>query len=232
MDPGASLILSKRMSKMKKENRKNLRWALVLLAAFLLWTAAVQTIDVQAIGPQGSKAGFAALNRFVHHMTGVHMALYVITDWLSLVPLGFAAGFALLGFVQWTRRKSLSRVDHSILVLGGFYIAVIAVYAFFERFVVNCRPVLIQGVLEASYPSSTTVLVLCVMETAVMQLDSRLSNHAFKRCIISIVKLFMVLMIAGRLISGVHWVTDIIGGILLSEGLVRLYGFVSGSAEK
>ena len=194
-----------------------------LLGAFLLWTVAVRCVDVKAIGPLGSKVGFATVNRFVHDLTGVHMPLYILTDWLSLIPLGFAIGFACLGMVQWIRRKHLLKVDRSILVLGGFYAVVIAVYALFETVVVNYRPVLIEGVLEASYPSSTTMLVVCVMQTAVLQLRFRMGNEVLKRVVTAAMTLFSALMVIGRLISGVHWITDIIAGLLLSGSLMRMY---------
>lgn len=199
-----------------------------MLAAFGVWTAALRFVDVQAIGPQGSALGFAALNGWVHGLTGVHMSLYVITDWLGLVPIGCGLGFGLLGLIQWIRRKSFRKVDYSILVLGGFYIAVMAVYVLFEIFAVNYRPVLIDGFLEASYPSSTTVLVMCVMPTAMMQFRTRIKNPVRRRCAMYGIAAFMAFMVMGRLISGVHWVTDIVGGILLSGGLVMLYSAVLG----
>ena len=151
------------------------------------------------------------------------MSLYTITDWLGLVPLAFVMGFALLGLVQWIKRKYLLKVDYSILVLGGFYIVVMAVYMLFEVFVVNYRPVLIGGILEASYPSSTTMLVMCVMPTAVMQFNARIKNNILKRFVASAITAFVVFMVIGRLLSGVHWFTDIIGGALLSAGLVLMY---------
>ena len=151
------------------------------------------------------------------------MDLYTITDRLSLVPFLFVLGFGTLGLVQWIRRKHLLNVDYSILVLGGFYLAVMAAYIFFEVFAVNYRPVLIDGVLEASYPSSTTMLVMCVMPTAAMQLNARIQRKAFKRCITSAITAFIVFMVIGRLLSGVHWFTDIVGGFFLSAGLVRMY---------
>lgn len=199
----------------------------MLLAAFVLWTAAVKFLDVQAIGPEGSAVGFAAVNGFFHELTGVHMALYTLTDWLGLIPLMTAAGFALLGLAQWVKRKSLRKVDRNLFALGGFYIVVMAAFCFFEVFVVNYRPVLIEGVLEASYPSSTTLLVMCVMPTAAMQLAVRLQNPVFRRCIVCLITAFTMFMVVGRLISGVHWLTDIIGGALLSSGLVTLYSMLA-----
>lgn len=212
---------------MRKEKRQLGVLAAVTLAAFVLWTAAVRTIDVRPIGPQGSAVGFAEINGAFHRMTGVHMALYVITDWLSMAPLLFVLGFAVLGLAQWIGRKSLAKVDRSILVLGGFYAAVIAAYLFFELCVINYRPVLIGGILEASYPSSTTMLVLCVMPTAMMQLKSRIRSSACRRYLLAAMAVFTVLMVAARLISGVHWLSDIIGGALLSAGLVLLYAAIA-----
>lgn len=208
---------------MKKESRRYFRIAIWMLAAFLLWTVAIRFVDVQAIGPLGSSVGFATINRFVHNITGVHMCLYAITDWLGLVPLVFVAGFALLGLIQWIKRKHLLKIDYSILILGGFYIVVMAAYVLFEVFVVNYRPILIGGLLEASYPSSTTMLVMCVMPTAILQFHIRIKNKAFKGCVVSVIGAFTVFMVVGRLVSGVHWVTDIIGGALLSAGLVLMY---------
>lgn len=209
---------------MKKTKGKLFGIAGVLLAAFVLWTVAVCRIDVQPIGPNGSSVGFAGLNGWVHDLTGVHMGLYVLTDWLGLVPMGFVLGFAVLGMVQWMRRRKLFRVDHDILLLGGFYLLVLILYLVFETVAVNARPVLIDGRLEASYPSSTTLLVLCVIPTAMMQLRARMQNARMRTIVLGILAVFTVCMVVGRLIAGVHWFTDIIGGVLLSAGLVVLYG--------
>ncbi|MBP3646702.1 MAG: phosphatase PAP2 family protein [Clostridia bacterium] len=197
--------------------------AVGLLAAFMLWTAIVSLVDVRPVGPQGSRVGLAAINQLVHERTGVHMMLYHLTDWLSVVPLGIAAGFASLGLAQWIRRKRLNKVDGSLLVLGGFYLAVMAAYVFFEAVIVNYRPVLIEGKLEASYPSSTTMLVLCMIPTAVMQLQGRIRNQWLRNGTTAALVVFLILMVTGRIISGVHWITDIIGAALLSAGLVMMY---------
>jgi undecaprenyl-diphosphatase len=153
------------------------------------------------------------------------MTIYHITDWLGLVPFVFVFGYGLLGLSQLIKRKSICKVDSDILILGGFYIAVMAVYLLFEYVVINYRPILINGLLEASYPSSTTMLVMCVMPTALIQIKSRFKNTKLKVCFIIIITAFILFMVIGRLISGIHWLTDIIGGALLSVGLVGLYSY-------
>lgn len=198
-----------------------------LIAVFVLWTVLVSVVDVRAIGPNGSSVGFATLNGYVHDLTGVNMPLYTITDWLGLVPIGVALGFAILGLMQWIKGKSLFKVDRGILALGGFYVAVMAVYILFEFVVINYRPTLIDGYLEASYPSSTTMLVMCVMPTAMMQLRTRIKNNGLKHCVMILIAVFTSFMVMGRLVSGVHWITDIIGGALVSAGLVITYASVN-----
>ena len=208
---------------MEKKNKKRLVLGAGLVVVFVLWTVFVCFVDVRTIGPEGSSVGFATLNGFVHELTGVNWLLYTVTDWLGLVPIAAALGFAILGLVQLIKRKSLWKVDHSILALGVFYIVVMAAYVFFEMVVINYRPTLIDGYLEASYPSSTTMLVMCVMPTAAMQLNARIKNTVFRRCAIIAIVAFTAFMVIGRFLSGVHWITDIIGGALFSAGVVTTY---------
>ena len=211
---------------MENKNKKRLVSGAGLLAVFVLWTVMVCFVDVQAIGPRKSSVGFATLNGCVHSLTGVNMLLYVITDWLGLVPLGTALAFAVFGLVQWIKRKSLLKVDLSILALGGFYVFVMAVYVLFETVVINYRPTLIDGYLEASYPSSTTMLVMCVMPTAMMQLRTRIKNKVFRRCVTVVIASFIAFTVIGRIVSGVHWITDVIGAALFSAGAVSVYASI------
>ena len=208
---------------MKKENYKRFLLPVSFLAAFVLWTVLVRLVDVAPVGPLGSSVGFSHLNLAFHNLTGVRWALYDWTDRLSLIPLLTVAGFGLLGLCQWIRRKQLLKVDLSILALGGFYLLTGAAFLLFEVFPVNYRPLLIDGKPEASYPSSTTLLVLCVMPTAMMQLRRRIRRLGLRRWVLVLMGIFTGFMVATRLISGVHWLTDIIGGTLLSAGLVTLY---------
>ena len=136
---------------MKKN--QNLLAGTFLLVGFAVWTFLIQMVDVQPIGPNGSSVGFAMLNGWFHQLTGVHWTLYILTDWLGLVPIFVCLIFAGVGFVQLVQRKSLFKVDLDIILLGVYYVLVIFGYLLFEMVPINYRPVLIEGFLEASYPS-------------------------------------------------------------------------------
>ena len=194
-----------------------------LIAAFVVWTMLVQTVDVQAIGVNGTVVGFATFNSWFHKLTGVHMSLYFVTDWLGLVPVFVCMFFGVIGFIQLVKRKSLLKVDLDIIFLGIYYILVIFGYLIFEMIPINYRPILIEGFMEASYPSSTTLLVLGVMPTLIFQANKRIKCVMAKRIVGIVAVLFSVFMVIGRLISGVHWFTDIVGSVILSAGLFCIY---------
>lgn len=212
---------------MKVKGKRKLMPGLVLLAGFIVWTILIRHIDVQRAGPEGTEIGFASFNVWFHRMTGVHMLIYTITDWLGLVPIFICMGFGLLGLIQWIKRRSLLSVDPDILLLGVYYLAVIFGYLLFEMVPINYRPILIEGYLEASYPSSTTLLVLSVMPTLRFQADRRVMNAVHRKSITIFAIVFSAFMVIGRLISGVHWATDIIGSVLLSSGLFMIYLFMT-----
>lgn len=206
-----------------KNGRKTLIYGLVWLGLFGLWTVLVQTVEVRPVGPQGTEVGFASLNSRFHSLTGVHMGLYILTDWLGLVPVAVGLAFAVLGLCQLARRKSLLCVDRDLLLLGLYYLAVVGGYLLFEEVPINYRPVLLAGRLEASYPSSTTLLILGVMPTLTFQGIRRGSHPVAKQMLSLSVGLFSAFMVLGRTVSGVHWLTDIVGSLLLSGGLFRVY---------
>ena len=208
---------------MKKNGKKELKVGGSLLVIFTIWTGLVQCVDVKPIGANTTDIGFSTLNSYFHQMTGVHMTLYTITDWLVLIPIFICVVFGGLGFVQLIKRKSLFKVDKDLILLGIYYFIVIMGYLIFEVIPINYRPILIDGRLEASYPSSTTLLVLSVMPTLLLQIKRR-STHILITKIVSVVTiLFSLFMVIARLTCGVHWLTDIIGALILSTGLYYLY---------
>ena len=217
---------------MKQNKKKHLWTGIWFLLAFLLWTALIRSVDVQAVGPSGTKVGFGAFNLWFHHLTGVHMTVYTITDWLGLVPIFICLCFGAAGVIQMVRRRSLLRVDTDIILLGVYYILVILAYLVFEMVPINYRPILINGALEASYPSSTTLLVLSVMPTMMFQINRRTDKSFVRNGTGIFVITFSAFMVIGRLIAGVHWATDIIGAVFLSIGLFGLYQYAVDVADR
>lgn len=208
---------------MRDKGKRDLTLGGALVAAFALWTALIQCVDVRPVGQNGTNIGFAGFNTRFHELTGAHMGLYTVTDWLGLVPIAVCLGFGALGFAQLVKRRSLLKVDADLILLGVYYVLVILAYLLFEMFPVNYRPILIEGVMEASYPSSTTLLVLSVMPTLQFQADRRAARPDAKKAASIFVIAFSAFMVIGRLFAGVHWFTDIVGSVILSAGLFLLY---------
>ena len=217
---------------MKDTRKRDLLAGIVLVAAFALWTVAIRLIDVQNAGPLGAEVGFATINVWFHRLTGVHMLIYTITDWLGLVPIIICMCFGVLGLVQLIHRRSLLKVDSDILLLGAYYVVVILGYLLFEMMPINYRPILIGGNLEASYLSSTTLLVLSVMPTLKYQSERRIAKPVMRKAIAVFVIVFSAFMVLGRLIAGVHWATDIVGSVFLSSGLFMIYRFMADYTDQ
>ena len=207
----------------KTKAKKQFIFGVITLALFVLYTMSLTFVDIQPIGPQGSSVAYAQKNKAVHELFGVNMMLYHITDWAGVAAILIAIGFAVLGLTQWIQRRNILKVDSSILVLGVFYLLVFGTYAFFEFYVINRRPVLINGILEASYPSSTTMLAMCVMPTAMMQFHRLIKNHKIRNTVNIVCGLFTAFMVIGRLVCGVHWFTDILGGVIFSVSVILIY---------
>lgn len=208
---------------MKENGKRILFLGCICIAAFTVWTLLIQKVDVQPLGVNGTDIGFATLNCWFHKVTGVHMVLYIITDWLGLVPVFVCMIFGGMGLVQLIKRRSLLKVDYDIILLGIYYVIVIFGYLIFEMIPINYRPILVEGFLETSYPSSTTLLVLGVMPTLMEQVSRRSGSEILKGIVNAFVICFSAFMVIGRLISGVHWITDIVGSVLLSAGLFCIY---------
>lgn len=204
-----------------KKKRKDIFVCGGLFAVAIIYTILVKYIDVQAIGPKDSLVGFATINKFIFNLTGVNMVWYSITDWLGFVPLIIAFIYAMIGLVQMIKRKNILKVDKEILGLGVFYIIVIGLYILFETYIINYRPTLMDGISEASYPSSHTLLSVCICGSSLMINKYLFKNKNFFKVenIISILSILVIVI--GRFISGVHWFTDIIGAILISIALLK-----------
>ena len=194
-------------------------------ALFALLIVLLCCVDVEPVGAAGTSVGLSHLNRFVFELTGVNMVWYNITDWLGLAAIIAAFLFAVTGLVQLIKRRSILKVDKEILALGGLYILVIGIYVLFENVIVNYRPIIMPGCSnpEASFPSSHTMLVCVIMGSAIIIIGKYIKKKSLCMVIRGICAAVIAVTVVERLISGVHWFTDILGGLLISTFLLALY---------
>lgn len=192
---------------------------------FIIWIFLVRTVDVDSIGPEGTSVGLSHINKSVSDFFGQNLFWYDVTEFFGTIAILVAAAFAFTGLIQLIIRKSLAKVDKEIFVLGGLYIIVIGLYALFEVVIINYRPIIMSGEEhpEASFPSSHTMLICVVMGSAIMVMDKYIKNKSLCNALKILCAIIMVVTVVGRLISGVHWFTDIIGGVLISIALLALF---------
>ena len=210
---------------MNKKKRKIFISTILILLA-VVFTILVKVVDVKQVGVNETSIGFATLNQFVFKSTGVNMIWYHITDWLGLVPIFMAMVYALIGLIQLIKRKCLFKVDKEIIILGLFYIIVMSLYVFFEKVIINYRPILMNVFLEASYPSSHTLMTISLCGSSVI-VNKKLFNNKTTKIMDILSVIIILITVIGRLLSGVHWFTDIIGGMFISIALLMtLYSII------
>ena len=210
--------------KIKKKYRKFVD-AAVLLAAALLFTLLVKVVDVQAIGPQETSVGFAKIHKAFADAVGTNMLLYKLTQLLGYAALAVVAFFGFGGMMQLVKRRSLLKVDRELLGAGVLYVVVLALYVAFEKIIVNYRPVIMPGETapEASFPSSHTLLACVVFGSAVILADTYVRKHKARKRVRAVFVILIIVMVIGRLLSGVHWITDIVAGLLFSGSLLSAF---------
>ena len=206
-----------------KDKKKLILMNILLLVIAVGYTLIVKYVDVQPIGPELSKVGLAKINEAYRDLIGYNDIWYKITKYLGVVPFLIVAYYGILGVLQTIKRKNPLKVDKKILFLGGFYVLVGATYVLFEKVIINYRPVLEDGQLEASFPSSHTMLAVCICLTSLLISKYYIKDEKIKKILNIGTIILMVVLVIGRLLSGVHWFSDILGGVIISLFLVSIY---------
>lgn len=208
---------------MKQEIRHFLGMSCAFLIAFVLFTLAVYFVDVKPIGPHNSEVGLATLNRAVHDAIGMHGTAYTISKLIGYLCFAICGFFAAIGAMQFLTTKKLSAVDGDIRALGLIYVITAAIYVLFEILIINYRPVVRDEGLEASYPSSHTMIILVVLGTLAVFLQRKVRASMIRTVVVIVTDVIAAAGVMARLLSGCHWLTDILGSIILSISLIMLH---------
>lgn len=213
---------------------KNKKWIIstsVVSVIALVYTILITFVDRNAIGANDSVVGFSKINKYFLDLLKFNNAFYNITKYTGVIIILIAVIYMIIALIELIKRKKFKEVDSELIFAGVFYIALIIIYFVFELLKINYRPILMDGVLEPSYPSSHTMLAVFICVTALLINKKIIKNTPLKITIDTITIIIGLVTVIGRIISGVHWITDIIGGILISTALVLGYVLAIKIAE-
>ena len=208
---------------MNKKIKTNLILFCSFLLASIIFTILLFTVDVRA-SFNNPRLGLASMNEKVFNAIGESKVWYYITQILGYLAILVVICFATVGVIQLIKNKSIKKVDKEIIGLGIVYIVIAIIYVFFEKVVVvNYRPVLEDGEVAASFPSSHTLLACVVFSTALLEAKKLIKVKFINENLIFLIEFLVILMAGGRLLSGVHWLSDIIASVLYSGVIVSAY---------
>ena len=208
---------------MKIERRYKYAFGLLLL--FIVWTIVIKFVDTAPIGPNESIVGLSHINGPFHEMFGYQELICRVSEIGGYAGLALAGVLALSGLVQLIKCRKFSLVDKKLIALGVIYVLVLFLYVLFDKVAINYRPIIMPGEteLEPSYPSTHTMLAIAIYGTAPILIHDYIRNDTLSGALIVACWMLMVITVIARLFAGVHWLTDIVGGILLASCLVLLY---------
>ena len=201
--------------------------AVTLIA--VVFTVLVKIVDVGFVSSTGSLVGFSSVNIPFSQNFGFNPIFYKVSEVLGYLIFLVIAVFAFIGCYQLIKRKSLMKVDKDLYALAITYVFTFDLYIFFDKvLVINLRPIIMAGesIAEPSFPSSHTLLAVSVLGTAISECG-KIRRKSFRVSLVIVLAILMGATVLSRLFSGVHWVTDIIAGILWGEVMMTLYQLVS-----
>lgn len=212
-----------------KKSSKGFLISAILFVVTIIFSIGAAKCDVAEVGINSVKVGYSSMNdafyNFIGGAEGFHKSFYSISEALGYLSFLFIAGFALLGAYQLYKRKSIKKVNPSIIVMGVMFVFVLVLYVAFDKLGLNLRPLIMPGEasLEPSFPSSHAMLACVIHGAGILEIDE-VMFPCIGRTILKIVMAAMMLVIVFcRLFSGAHWLSDIIAGVLISGVVVSLF---------
>ena len=165
------------------------------------------------------------MNDAIFDFFGTNVIWDKVGDVLLILVLAAVAGFALAGLTQLIKRKSLKKVDSEILAMIPSLVLMVAIYFVFEKvWILNYRPVMVNGVAEPSFPSTHTLVAVTVLGMIMLALPKYIKEKKTRTLIDVALLIVMAVMAFSRVASGMHWATDVLGGIVFGIDLVLVYG--------
>ena len=145
------------------------------------------------------------------------------TDIILIASFAILTVFVILGLYQWITRKSLKKVDKSLLCFPIPLALLAAVYVIFDKFIIlNTRP---NGSGEPSFPSTHVMIVATIFFLSAIALPKYIKSKTASILLDIIMLALIVLTCVGRVLSDMHWLTDVIGGLAFAVFFAAVYYF-------
>ncbi len=152
-----------------------------------------------------------------------------ITDIILVAALAVFAVFAILGLYQWIKRKSLKKVDKPLLLSLIPLSLMAATFIIFEKFLVlNTRP---NGSGEPSFPSTHTMVVATIFLLTAIILPNYIKSKTARIIMDIVMLLFIILVSIGRVLANMHWVSDVVGGLIFAAIFAVIYYLILRRAK-
>ena len=201
--------------------------SIAFFAAFVLWTILVKTVDVGEYY-NGTKLGFYHLNyKFGDLVTefGKYEFMRTVSDILLYVSFGYVGILVVIGVIQIIKYKSFKKINPIFFFLAGAYVLVVILYGFFELVHVNYAPDSLAENLKASYPSTHVFVGGCfyLLNSYVLLKFLWVKDDLFKTLIHLSTVILTCLLVLTRLLAVKHWLTDIIGSVILMLAVYFLF---------
>ena len=145
----------------------------------------------------------------------------LISDIILITSLVTFAVFAVLGFFQWIKRKSLKKVDKELLWAILPLSLMAATYVIFEKFIIlNVRP---NGSGEPSFPSTHTMVAATIFFITAIILPKYIKSRAARITLDLMMLIFIILVSIGRVLANMHWVSDVCAGLVFAAIFATIY---------
>lgn len=133
------------------------------------------------------------------------------TDIILIASFAVLVVFVIMSLCQWIKRKSLKKVDKSLLWFPLPLALMAITYVIFDKFLIcNTRP---DGSGEASFPSTHVMVVATIFFLVAIILPRYIKSKAAVILLDFFMLAFIVLVSVGRVLANKHWLSDVLGAL-------------------
>lgn len=193
----------------------------ILWLILLIFTILVSFVDVKIFNVTNTKIGLYSLNKIFLVNSINSNYINIISNGIFLICLLVIILMLLLITFEYFKTKKINKNNLNFFI--HFLIMVLIWIIFDKILIINYRPILINGNIEGSYPSTHVMVSTFVLLFLSDQLKKIFKNDK----IFYIISIGLIIIQSiSRILLTMHWFTDIIGGLLI--GCLLFFTFLRG----